>query len=198
MSVQINAKMVGELRESTGAGLMDCKKALVECEGDFEKAGEWLRKKGIASAAKKAGRDASEGLIDTYIHLGGKVGVLCEINCESDFVAKTDDFKQFVRDIAISKLKKAEQSAKDDADIQNLLGFSYRKSGNLDEAAKHYDKALGLNPKHKGALEYQGELFLMLGDKAAAEDNLEKLDKICWLGCEELAELRTAIEKFSP
>ena len=99
---------------------------------------------------------------------------------------------------AIGKLKKAEQSAKDDADIQNLLGFSYRKSGNLDEAAKHYDKALGLDPKHKGALEYQGELFLMLGDKAAAEDNLEKLDKICWLGCEELDELRTAIEKFSP
>ena len=101
MSAQINAKMVGELRESTGAGLMDCKKALVECDGDFDKAGEWLRKKGIASAAKKAGRDASEGLIDTYIHLGGKVGVLCEVNCESDFVAKTDDFKQFVRDIAM-------------------------------------------------------------------------------------------------
>ena len=98
---------------------------------------------------------------------------------------------------AITKLKKAEQSAKDDADIQNLLGFSYRKSGNLDEAAKHYDKALGLDPKHKGALEYQGELFLMLGDKAAAEENLEKLDKICWLGCEELDELRTAIRKFS-
>ena len=99
---------------------------------------------------------------------------------------------------AISKLKKAEQSAKDDADIQNLLGFSYRKSGNLDEAAKHYDKALGIEPKHKGALGYQGELFLMLGNKAAAKDNLEKLDKICWLGCEELDELRTAIEKFSP
>ena len=99
---------------------------------------------------------------------------------------------------AIAKLKGAEQSAKDDADIQNLLGFSYRKSGNLDEAAKHYDKALDLDPKHKGALEYQGELFLMLGDKAAAEDNLEKLDKICWLGCEELDELRTAIRKFSP
>ena len=98
---------------------------------------------------------------------------------------------------AITKLKKAEQSAKDDADIQNLLGFAYRKSGNLDEAAKHYDKALGLDPKHKGALEYQGELFLMLGDKAAAEENLEKLDKICWLGCEELDELRTAIRKFS-
>lgn len=101
MSVQITAKMVGELRESTGAGLMDCKKALVEAEGDIESAVELLRKRGVAKAAKKAGREASEGLIDTYIHLGGKVGVLCEINCESDFVAKTDDFKQFVRDIAM-------------------------------------------------------------------------------------------------
>jgi Flp pilus assembly protein TadD len=99
---------------------------------------------------------------------------------------------------AITKLKKAEQIAKDDADIQNLLGFSYRKSGKSNEAATYYDKALGLDPKHKGALEYQGKLFLMLGDKASAEDNLEKLDKICWLGCDELDELRAAIEKFSP
>lgn len=101
MSVQITAKMVGELRESTGAGLMDCKKALVEAEGDLDNAVELLRKRGVAKAAKKAGREASEGLIDTYIHLGGKVGVLCEINCESDFVAKTDDFKKFVKDIAM-------------------------------------------------------------------------------------------------
>lgn len=101
MSVQITAKMVGELRESTGAGLMDCKKALVESEGDIDNAVELLRKRGVAKAAKKAGREASEGLIDTYIHLGGKVGVLCEINCESDFVAKTDDFKKFVKDIAM-------------------------------------------------------------------------------------------------
>ncbi|MEM7792154.1 MAG: translation elongation factor Ts [Verrucomicrobiota bacterium] len=101
MTVQINAKMVGELRESTGAGLMDCKKALVEAEGNVDVAVEILRKKGVATAAKKAGREASEGLIDSYIHLGGKVGVLVEINCESDFVAKTDDFKQLVRDIAM-------------------------------------------------------------------------------------------------
>ena len=94
MSVQITAKMVGELRESTGGGLMNCKKALVETDGDFEKAADLLRKKGEATAAKKAGRDASEGLIETYIHLGGKVGVMVEVNCESDFVAKTDDFKQ--------------------------------------------------------------------------------------------------------
>lgn len=101
MSVQINAKMVGELRESTGAGLMDCKKALVEAEGVFDTAVELLRKKGMATAAKKAGRDASDGLIDTYIHLGGKVGVMVEVSCESDFVAKTDDFKAFVKDIAM-------------------------------------------------------------------------------------------------
>ena len=101
MSVEITAKMVGALRESTGAGLKDCKKALAESGGDVDKAVEYLRKKGVATAAKKAGREASEGLIDTYIHLGGKVGVLVEVNCESDFVAKTDDFKQFVRDIAM-------------------------------------------------------------------------------------------------
>ena len=99
--MEINAKMVGELRESTGAGLMDCKKALVESEGNVEKAVEILRKKGAATAAKKATREASEGLVNSYIHLGGKVGVLVEVNCESDFVAKTDDFKDFVRDIAM-------------------------------------------------------------------------------------------------
>lgn len=101
MSVQITAKMVGELRERTGAGLMNCKKALVETKGDFDAASEYLRKKGEATAAKKASREASEGIIDSYIHLRGKVGVLVEVNCESDFVAKTDDFKQLVRDIAM-------------------------------------------------------------------------------------------------
>ena len=85
----------------TGAGLMDCKKALTEAEGDLEQAATILRKKGIASASKKAGRATSEGLVESYIHLGGKVGVLCEVNCETDFVAKTDDFKAFVRDICL-------------------------------------------------------------------------------------------------
>ena len=93
--------MVGELRERTGAGLMNCKKALVETNGDFDAAAELLRKKGEATAAKKASREASEGIVDSYIHMGGKVGVLVEVNCESDFVAKTDDFKQLVRDIAM-------------------------------------------------------------------------------------------------
>ncbi len=97
----ITAKMVGDLRAKTGAGLMDCKKALAEANGNEEQAIDILRKKGIASAAKKADRSASDGLVEAYIHMGGKVGVLVELNCETDFVAKTDDFKALVRDIAM-------------------------------------------------------------------------------------------------
>jgi elongation factor Ts len=99
--MSITAKQVGELRGQTGAGLMDCKKALVESDGDIEKAITILRKKGMASASKKAGRATSEGLVESYIHLGGKVGVLIEVNCETDFVAKTDDFKSFVKDLCL-------------------------------------------------------------------------------------------------
>ena len=99
--MNITAKQVAELRGQTGAGLMDCKKALTESEGDLEKAITILRKKGMASASKKAGRATSEGLIESYIHLGGKVGVLIEVNCETDFVAKTDDFKSFVKDLCL-------------------------------------------------------------------------------------------------
>jgi len=100
MSV-INAGMVAELREKTGAGLLDCKKALVEAQGSMDEAETILRKKGVASAAKKAGRSTSDGLIESYIHVGGKVGVLVEVNCETDFVAKTDDFKTLCRDICL-------------------------------------------------------------------------------------------------
>ncbi|TCS93167.1 translation elongation factor Ts [Hazenella coriacea] len=97
----ITAAMVKELREKTGAGMMDCKKALTETNGDMEKAIDFLREKGIASASKKAGRIAAEGLVESYIHAGGRIGVLVEVNCETDFVAKTDDFKAFVKDIAM-------------------------------------------------------------------------------------------------
>ena len=97
----ISAKEVKELREKTGAGIMDCKAALKEAEGDMEKAIEILKKKGIAKAAKKASRVASDGLIGSYIHHGGKIGVLVEVNCETDFVAKTDDFKNLVNEIAM-------------------------------------------------------------------------------------------------
>ena len=99
--MDISANQVKELREKTGAGMLDCKKALGETQGDFEKAIEWLRKKGMASAAKKAGRATKEGLVSSYIHGEGKVGVLLEINCETDFVARTEQFKQFVKDVAM-------------------------------------------------------------------------------------------------
>jgi len=98
---EITASMVKELREKTGVGMMDCKKALTEADGDMEKAMEVLRKKGIAKAAKRADREAKEGVIEAYIHPGSKLGVMVEVNCETDFVSNTDDFKQFARNIAM-------------------------------------------------------------------------------------------------
>lgn len=98
---EITATLVKELRERTGAGMMDCKKALSATDGDLEKAIDFLREKGLAAAAKKAGRVAAEGLVEAYIHGGGRIGVLVEVNCETDFVAKTDAFKELVKDIAM-------------------------------------------------------------------------------------------------
>lgn len=98
---EITAALVKELRERTGAGMMDCKKALAATEGDMDKAIDFLREKGLAAAAKKAGRIAAEGLVESYIHGGGRIGVLVEVNCETDFVAKTDAFKSLVKDIAM-------------------------------------------------------------------------------------------------
>lgn len=98
---EISAKLVKELREKTGAGMMDCKKALKENEGDMNKAIEWLRQKGIASAEKKSGRMAAEGIVGSYIHTGGRVGVLVEVNCETDFVARREEFQALVKDIAM-------------------------------------------------------------------------------------------------
>src|SRR5690554_3878760 len=97
----ITASMVKELRDRTGVGMMDCKRALQDSNGDMEKAIELLRERRLASAAKKAGRIAAEGIVESYIHAGGRIGVLVEVNCETDFVAKTDEFKAFVRDIAM-------------------------------------------------------------------------------------------------
>ncbi len=101
MSVTITAQMVNDLRTSTGAGLLDCKKALTEANGNVEEATTILRKKGAASAAKKADRATKEGLIESYIHVGGKVGVLIEVNCETDFVARNEDFKQLCKDLCL-------------------------------------------------------------------------------------------------
>ena len=99
--MKITSQMVKELRDKTNAGMMDCKKALGETEGDMEKAIDLLRQKGLAVARKRAGRSTSEGVIHTYIHAGGKLGVMVEVNCETDFVAKTDDFQNFSREVAM-------------------------------------------------------------------------------------------------
>jgi len=98
---KISAQMVKQLREKTGAGIMDCKEALTECGGDINKAFDFLRKKGLATAAKRAGRTMTEGIIESYIHMNSKLGVLVEVNCETDFVAKNDDFKKFARNMAM-------------------------------------------------------------------------------------------------
>jgi len=97
----ISATLVKQLREKTGAGMMDCKNALSECDGDMDKAVDFLRKKGLATAQKRAGRAMTEGTIHSYIHMGGKLGVLVEVNCETDFVARNDEFKEFAKNIAM-------------------------------------------------------------------------------------------------
>lgn len=99
--MEISASLIKELREKTGVGIMDCKAALIESAGDIEKAVGYLRKKGIATAQKRGGRATSQGQVQSYIHAGGKIGVLVEVNCETDFTAKTDDFTMFARDIAM-------------------------------------------------------------------------------------------------
>jgi elongation factor Ts len=98
---EISATLVKELRDKTGSGIMDCKQALKENNGDIEKALDFLRKKGLATAQKRSGRDAKEGVVQSYIHMGGKIGVLVEVNCETDFVAKNDDFLEFAKNVAM-------------------------------------------------------------------------------------------------
>ena len=101
MSVEISATLVKQLRDRTGAGMMECKAALKEADGNIEEANIVLRKRGLAQAAKKSGRSTSEGVIGSYIHLGGKIGVMVEVNCESDFVARTDDFQNLVKEVSM-------------------------------------------------------------------------------------------------
>jgi len=98
---EISATLVKELRDKTGSGIMDCKQALKENAGDIEKALDFLRKKGLATAQKRSGRDAKEGVVQSYIHMGGKIGVMVEVNCETDFVAKNDDFQEFAKNVAM-------------------------------------------------------------------------------------------------
>ena len=117
----ISAAAVKELRERTGAGFMDCKKALTEADGDLDKATTILRERGLAAAAKKSSRDAREGLVASYIHTGGRVGVLIEVNCETDFVARTDEFQKLVRDLAIQVAGMSPQYVDADGIPQDVL-----------------------------------------------------------------------------
>jgi elongation factor Ts len=109
---EITAALVKQLRDQTGAGMMECKAALVEANGNLEEANTILRKRGLAQAAKKSGRSTSEGLIGSYIHMGGKIGVLVELNCESDFVARTDDFQNLMKEVALQVAAASPQYAK--------------------------------------------------------------------------------------
>jgi elongation factor Ts len=134
--MEVNARLVQELRQKTGAGMMDCKKALAETSGDFEKAVEYLRKKGLSASAKKAGRVASEGLVGSYIHMGGKIGVLVEVNCETDFVGKNGDFQQFVKDVCMQiaassprYVAREEVPAEDVAKEKEILGAQIAEQG---------------------------------------------------------------------
>jgi elongation factor Ts len=112
--MEINASMIKDLRERTGAGMSDCKKALTEVSGDMDKAIDYLRAKGLAKAAKKAGREATEGLVVSYIHGGGRIGVLVEVNCETDFVARNEDFVGFTKDVAMQIAAMAPQYVRKD------------------------------------------------------------------------------------
>ncbi len=117
----ISAGMVKDLRAKTGSGMMDCKKALVESDGDFAKAVEFLRKKGLATASKRAGREASQGTIQSYVHSGGKMGTLAEVNCETDFVAKNEDFIAFAKDIAMQVAASAPISVTKEDVAQDII-----------------------------------------------------------------------------
>jgi elongation factor Ts len=124
--MEISAKLVKELRDKTGAGMMDCKKALSEAEGDMEKAVEILRKRGIAKAEKKATREVKDGLIHAYIHPGGKLGVLVEVNCETDFVARNDNFQEFVHNLSMHIAASNPQSIDRESLPQDIVGREMR------------------------------------------------------------------------
>ena len=141
-TMEINAAMVKKLRDMTGAGMMECKAALTEANGDVEAANTILRKRGLAQATKKAGRSTNEGLIGSYIHMGGKIGVLVEVNCESDFVARTDDFQGLAREIAMHIAAASPQYVKRDevpADILEREKAIYRDQVK-DKPAQVIDK----------------------------------------------------------
>jgi elongation factor Ts len=185
MSVTISAQDVKTLRERTGAGMMDCKSALQEAEGDLDKAIEILRVKGQASAAKRGGRVASEGVVSSYIHAGGKVGVLVEVDCETDFVARTEEFQEFARDVALHVAGSAdvryvsEDEIDDDwrdAELRVLReqAASEGKAENVQEKIvegklrKRLEEVVLLNQKHVNEDKHQGKTIEELRAELAA------------------------------
>ncbi len=172
---EINARQVKELREATGAGVMDCKEALKESAGDVDKAAEILRTQGLAEAQKKAGRTTEEGLVDSYIHLGGKIGVLLEINCETDFVARTDDFQDLAHDICL-QVAAADPTYIDREDIpDDVLD---QEKGILREQAKQEGKPDHIVEKIvEGRLEkYYSQVCLL--DQAYVRDPDMTIDEL--------------------
>jgi elongation factor Ts len=185
MSVAISAKDVKTLRDRTGAGMMDCKNALQEADGDLDKAVEILRVKGQASAAKRGGRVASEGVVSSYIHAGGKVGVLVEVDCETDFVARTEEFQEFARDVALHVAGSAdvryvsEDEIDDDwrgAELRVLReqAASEGKPENVQEKMvegrlrKRLEEVVLLNQKHVNEDKHQGKTIEELRAELAA------------------------------
>ena len=173
----ITAEMVRELRERTGVGMMECKKALSESGGDVDKAIEHLRKQGMAAAAKKAGREASEGLVESYIHPGNRVGVLIEVNCETDFVARTEDFKALVRNLAMQVAATRPLAVRREDVPATLVE---RERGIFEEQLKNEGKPAAMIPKIvEGKLDkfYQGVALLeqpFIRDDKKTVDSLVK------------------------
>lgn len=179
----IKASLVKELREMTGSGMMDCKKALTETDGDMTKAVEYLREHGMASAAKKAGRIATEGLVESYIHGGGRVGVLVEVNCETDFVANTDDFKSFVKDIAMqiaaAKPEYIREEEVPQDDIEKEKEILRNQALNEGKPEKIVDKMVeGRIRKYYEQVCLMNQSFVKDPDKKISDIVTEKIAKI--------------------
>lgn len=179
----ITAAQVKELRELTGAGMMDCKNALAETGGDMEKAVDFLRKKGIAKAEKKAGRDAKDGLVEAYIHPGGKLGVLIEVSCETDFVAKTDDFKELVKNVAMQVAATNPIAITRDQVDQKLIGHEMdifkaqaKESGKPDHILEKI--ATGRLEKFYTENVLEEQAFIKDGDKTVKDYVTEVIAKL--------------------
>ncbi len=181
--MSVSASAVKELRAKTSAGMLDCKKALTESEGNFDKAVEWLRKKGLSKAAKKAGRTAAEGLVTSYIHAGGRIGVLLEINSETDFVARNEEFQSFVKDIAMHIAAAAPECVTEDQipaeKVEKERAVLKAKALEEGKKAEFLDKILdGQINKWKADLSLMNQKYVKNPDVTVETYLQEKIAKI--------------------